>query len=514
MPAEGTRNRNAPPADPSPGAGPRSGLRWTDLHPAELILTGLLLAAFGAKAVWFALRISPAIPPDEVTWFGISELFSHSLLPPADSPASYRFGLVTHVPTLYFWLMGRLLAANVFGLSDLVFLRLCNVVLVFATLHSGWHLMRRVGAGPAARLLFLVLATNTLMFTFLAGTVSYDNLANLLAAAALYYAVAFLRDHRPADLLSCIVCLGLGGLTKITYLPFAFLLVVGGLLYERRNLGRLPTACRQILGERRPAVLLLGLAALILVGMNVKLYGTNLLRYHRLQVPMDKVVGLEAALQYRIFARDYIVRQYKQDKITFAEAVRMSRLIEHEGDRNGALYLLQVARQEKEQRRRTKKPAERLDRFHYGIAWLELMTHRIVGIMGHQVLFKRDAELVPYYLAALLALVLGIRRCCAADLAGMLPLFLLVAGGYALILMQMVNYKSYHGSGAIELALQGRYVFPVLIPAYGLLAHALVGRGPRAWQWLALTGVAVLFVTGEFPWFIQHAGAAWFQPRP
>ncbi len=487
--------------------------RWADLHPAELALTALLLIAFGVKACWFALRISPAIPPDEITWFGISRLFSQSLLPPADSPASYQFGLITHVPTLYFWLMGRLLSCNVFGLPDLVFLRLWNVPLAFGILHYGWHLLRRTGCGAEVRLLFLVLMTNTLMFTFLAGTVSYDNLANMLAAAALYYGCVFHLDRRPEDLLLCLVCLGLGGLTKISYLPFAFLLVVGGLIYERRHLNRLPAACQRLAREARPLLWSLFLAVLVLFALNLKLYGGNLLAYHRLQPPMDKVVGLEAALQYRIFARDYIVHQYKEGKISLAEAIRMTQRIKHEGDRNGALYLLQQAREDKMRLQQTRRPVERLDRFHYGVAWLELMTHRIVGIMGHQVLFKRDAELVPYYLVAIVAVVLGIRCVAAKDLGGMAPLLLFVAAGYALILMQLVNYKSYHGSGAIALALQGRYIFPVLVPAYGLTAHALSARGPRLWRWLALAVVAVIFIPGEFPWFLQHADASWFQPR-
>ncbi len=479
------------------------------LHPLELSATALLLTYFAVKTIWFAFRISPAIPPDEVTWFGISKLFSQSLLPPTDSPDSYQFGLITHVPTLYFFLMGRLLSCNVFGLSDLVFLRLCNVGLAFGTLHYGWHLLRRVTTNGIVRVLFLLLLTNTLMFTFLAGTVSYDNLANLLAAAALYYAVRFHQRRTATDFLILVIILALGGLSKITYLPFAFLVVVMVAFYERHNIARLPAACRTMLADRRPGIIVLSLLAVVLVAMNGKLYVGNLIAYQRLQPAMDQVLGLEAALQYRIFARNYIVRQYKSGKISFAEAVRMTSLIKHEGDRNGALYLLQQARQEKQE-----KSTQRLDRFHYAVVWVELMAHRIFGVMGHQVLFKDATELVPYYIVLLVALGLGIRRFQPHDLAGTLPLLLVVAGGYILIVMQMVNYKTYHGSGAIVLALQGRYLFPILVPAYALVSHALVGRGPRLWQWLALAGVAVLFVSGEFPWFLQHAGPEWFQPRP
>ena len=77
-----------------------------------LILIGLLavvLAYFACKAFYFCFRIRENIFPDEITHFGISELFARSLLPPVDSADSFALGLITHVPTLYYVLMGKLL---------------------------------------------------------------------------------------------------------------------------------------------------------------------------------------------------------------------------------------------------------------------------------------------------------------------------------------------------------------------------------------------------------------------
>ena len=41
---------------------------------------------------------------------------------------------------------------------------------------------------------------------------------------------------------------------------------------------------------------------------------------------------------------------------------------------------------------------------------------------------------------------------------------------YAMVLMWLVNYPNYQTYRYIELALQGRYLFPVLVPLYGLVA--------------------------------------------
>jgi len=246
---------------------------------------------------------------------------------------------------------------------------------------------------------------------------------------------------------------------------------------------------------------------IFLLALNVRLYRGNWLQYNALQAPMDKVVGLEAALQYRIFARDYIVRQFKQGKLSYTEAVRMTSIIKHQGDRNGALFLLQQALQEQAAK---KKP--RLDRFHYAFQWCEMVASRIYGVMGHRVLLKKPGELIPYYTIFLLALGLGIRLFSWQDLRGMTGLFLTVSAGYALIVMLLVNYRTYQHSGALVLALQGRYLFPVLVSFYALVAYYITARGSRTWQWLAAAGIAVVFLAGEFPWFLHHAGPEWFLP--
>jgi hypothetical protein len=81
---------------------------------------------------------------------------------------------------------------------------------------------------------------------------------------------------------------------------------------------------------------------------------------------------------------------------------------------------------------------------------------------------------------------------------------------YTTILMQVVNYGNYRGTGFSGLALTGRYVFPVLVPLYLLTAHALLSKMPRWWQLTAGLAIAVLFISGEFPWFLRMAGHEWY----
>ena len=112
-----------------------------------------------------------------------------------------QYGLVTNIPCLYYWTMGRLLAVNFFGIPDLLFLRLLNIPLAFATIYFVWRMLRLLTDDRLTQLLLIVAMTNTIMFSFLSAFVSYDNLTNLLAAMAVYYLLAFFQT-RSGDLMA------------------------------------------------------------------------------------------------------------------------------------------------------------------------------------------------------------------------------------------------------------------------------------------------------------------------
>ena len=76
--------------------------------------------------------------------------------------------------------------------------------------------------------------------------------------------------------------------------------------------------------------------------------------------------------------------------------------------------------------------------------------------------------------------------------------------------MQFVNYSAYSKSLSISLALQGRYLFPILIPFYGIVAYFLIKPFKRLFQVGVFLLISLFFVWGDFPYFIQNATPAWF----
>ena len=75
-------------------------------------------------------------------------------------------------------------------------------------------------------MVFAAMLGNTLMFTFLAGGVSYDNLANLFAAVGLFLALRLSLRWGMTDFYLLMVTITLGLLTKVTLIPYFILVVI------------------------------------------------------------------------------------------------------------------------------------------------------------------------------------------------------------------------------------------------------------------------------------------------
>jgi len=478
---------------------------------AEIICFSILMTYFGVKAMYFALRIRERIFPDEISWYGMVQVFSRSRFLPVDSPESYPFGLVTHIPTLYFFVMGKVLTLNVFGINDLFFLRVVNVGIGVVTILFAWRLCCLLTDQVLVRLLFLTMLTNTLMFTFLFGAVSYDNLANLFAVMAFYFFCLFSLRRQVLSLQFALISVLAGCLTKVTFLPLALLFAIALFWRERGSIQNVRKYIGTIFSLTIiKSQLIAWLVIVVMAGAGVTLYGGNWLKYSQLSPGSEAILSLENALKYRIAARNYVLGSYKKDSISLLEAQRLALQIREEADRQDTLMLLDIAREEKN-RKTSIEPV--MGRLEYSLAWLGAVFSKTFGILAHKSMPKEGwKEMGPYYTFVVIALfgfflrardgLTGLKNC------GFQLLF--VTCGYLFILMQFVNYSIYQAAGVLNLALQGRYTFPVLVPFYILCAYYFVVAWPQRLRlWLTAT-LGVFFVSGEFPWFLQQVTPDWF----
>jgi hypothetical protein len=182
----------------------------------------------------------------------------------------------------------------------------------------------------------------------------------------------------------------------------------------------------------------------------------------------------------------------------------MASEINHPGDRRATLYLLGLVRRHKAQ------PQALMTRGQYAVYWWHTMIQGLMGIVGHRTMLKPAAWIAVYhtlFLAALLILVGTWRRHQpAASLAEAGIVFV----AYALVLMWILNYPVYRQFYSPVLALQGRYLLPVIVPFYGLTACAFSEPLRGRLRILATVGLASFFIWGDFIYFLQHADAPWY----
>lgn len=469
----------------------------------------VLLAYFGFRLLYFALNVSSFVPPDEVTHAGICKVFARTFLLPDNSPETYEFGLVTNIPWLYYWIMGKLLHLNIFGLSDLVFLRLLNIPLAFGTVYFVRQTLLLLTDNRLTQLLVLVAMTNTAMFSLLSASVSYDNLVNLLAAMAVYFMMAFFSRRTAASLYAAGICQLAGCLTKVTFLPLALALDVLLAAYLLNSPGTLPGALKRHFRESGRRFLPLTLLLLFVLGLNLRLYGGNYLRYETLNPSMATVLSTEKAMNYRLDARGTIFNQYREGKISYMDALILTGEIKHPGDKADTFFLLMNYEKLK------RNPQLWLGPLQYSRVWIENMVATVFGIKAHLIMVKEPRFLIPFYAAAALA-ILGFLVRWRPREAGWIPLSLAaVICFYAGFIMYRINYDSYLNYGAPGLTLYGRYLFPLLAPCCVLASHYLLQlfRAGALRVTVALA-TALLFIAYDFPWFLLHATPEWYTWLP
>lgn len=492
----------------SSSAGDAREERFPSSRHLKWIVT-VLLVYFGLRLLYFATGISHYLPPDEVSHFGMSKIFSAVFLLPDNSPATYAYGLVTNSPWLYYWLMGKLLHLNFFGAPDLLFLRLLNIPLAFGTVYFVWRMLRLLTDDRLPQILLIAAMTNTLMFSFLSASVSYDNLTNLLAAMAVYYLLAFFKNRSGSLLAASILCQLAGCLTKTTFLPLVLALNVLLLIHEFRNLRLLPNALSAWFKAEARRGIVLTLAILVGLALNLQLYGGNYLRYGSLEPKMSQVLSLDIAMQHRTQARNEIFTLFREGRVSKEEALAMTERITHPGDQNDAVVLIEnYARTLNSGYKMLSPPA-------YVALWMLHMSGTIFGIKAHIGMENLGITFLPLAVLILLAGAAFLIRWRPRDAGGLSTCMAAIAAFYAIFLIYFVNYETYLYFRNIFIGMAGRYLFPVIGPIYVLSSFYLLRlfRGRNAQLAISLFA-ALIFLVSDFPFFLSHVTPEWFAALP
>lgn len=441
------------------------------------ILLVLMILYFTGTSLFVAFNLQRDIVPDEPYHVEVAIRFARTWGIPKNVTAAKNIGLyMRQSPYLSYWISGR--ALNLLNLlkpdpspwQQLVFLRLLNILFSIGTVIFTYLFSKELINNRWWQLLPVFVLTNTLMFVLLSSGVNYDNPANLFSIASLYYLLRVLNG-KPffPNSLGWLVLITTGTLVKETLLPLALAMAVVWIIFIVRNRKKID------LSElKHPRLIGLLVILLILIGANLALYGVNLLR-HR---------SLTSSCAY------YYTEEFC-DNTAFAQRRRELALSEEpnvfEAFRQGYPEPL---------------------RYAFDI-WIEAMLMKIFGIMGGARSYY-PISISYYHMLLYWMLALGFRyfRKTSFRNYSLVGIFIF----YALTLF-IKNYDIELAYGFIQVAHQGRYIFPVIGLGYSLFSYLLM-KVPHRWLRIPtlVASIALFFYGGPIRFFLyyQTVFAEWF----
>jgi hypothetical protein len=410
--------------------------KFWDNNDTKIILAVILLIFFGFS-IFIAFNIKLGIVNDEITHFDFSKQFSTTLGIPPELPEAYRYGVyITQRPYLFYWINGRVInIANFFSPSlsefqQLVILRTVNTFYGLGTILFCYLFAKELIKDKWWQLLPPFLLSNTIMFVFLSGGVSYDNLTNLLSMAGLFF-LARVFNHRPflTNSLAWIICIGLGTLTKYAVLPLGLAMTLTWFVFMLKNKNKIFPI--KLKGTK--SIVLSALMIIVIMG-NLAIYGYNLVVYNSLLPSCEDLLTKEKCEfdYYRLRNEKYGL----EGKLTILESIRL-------GYPNP---------------------------LHYLFYWVIRIMNNTFGIGSHksyQTMLRFVLHFILFFWTFSLAIV-NKKKLSFKNIS------LILIFAFLFFTVFIMNYKSELNSGFAHFAIHGRYLFPVIGILYVMFTKAIM----------------------------------------
>lgn len=422
-------------------------------HKAVLVLVMAYFMVFGL------IMVNHSGQPDQSMHEYYSSRYSETWGIPKDNPQSPFY--ITDNEYLYYWINGAALKLYHFlapvenRSTNRLLWRLISVALSSGTLYYIYQLSSKVTGNKFGGTLAAFLSANTLMFVFISGGVSYDNLMNLSSAAAIYHMVCILKREDYAKNTALMgIWLSLGSLSKSQVALLAFILFFIWLFYSIKNR-------KGINLHFTYTNIILAIICTLTFGLFLEFYGGNLIKYHRPIPSCKQVKDSEFCTNF-----SYRIPQYQ--KVDYGD------LWVKRNDIVGPIA-------------------------YFGNFWLyEGMINGIWGIVSHN-------TYVPRFTTSLQELLIIWAVLCMArywkkeDVISLVLLIIFISyTGYVFLM----NYNSELHYNFRHYAVQGRYLFPVLGAFLALLVNSFLSIRPLHLKRLTLSLAIILYFAGGLGTFI------------
>ena len=437
----------------------------------KILLYGIFLV-FIIFSIYLVFNIKIGISPDSSYHLEVSKAYSQTLSRPENTSDTFQWRDITRITYLFFWINGRILNINNGFINEVILLRIVNVIYSIGTVIVTYLLSKETFKNKWKRVLPIFLLTNTLMFVFLSSSINYDNLANLLSVLSILFFVKFVKSKIDIKyLLLMILFLCLGALTKFTVLPLAFILVILSVVDIFRK--------KELLKKIKIGKEFLLLLPILFFGfLNLELYGKNIIQYGGLEPDCNKILTHEQCLLNGVYYRDNVT--FQSTKI---DGVK------------GYISLI--------------TSGERVDPFRYFLKWLPNLTMKIYGIFADNSLFMPEPFwyiFILFFLIATILAVINFKKWDSID-KYLIVIFLF----YIAVLFLFQNYSMYLRFNHYYLALQGRYIFPVISIMYILFSKSLFSI-EKKWLRDSILVIYLLLLTYScIPFFLLNVPSWWMK---
>lgn len=454
----------------------------------------VVLALFVLQASWIALSAAYPQAFDEDFHFGIIRTYSHQWLPFMGSQPDQAdaYGAVARDPSfLYHYTMSfpyRVIHAVTGSVNaQVITLRFINIALFSLGLVLFYRLLRRVGLSRAVSGLAIFIVSFIPVAPQLAGQINYDNMLMPLAAWACLLALSVieqLRQRKPRvqTLLGLLaVCLA-AAMVKYEFMPIFLAIVLFLGWYGYRTLRGHFAAVRHDMGQQLRALSWLkrvGFAVVLiaLLGLFMQRDGYNAVRYHTIAPDCAQVLSTRQCSAYSVWIHDYLSHQ----KVVNHQAYVNHNPLAYLGEWIYWLWYRLFFAVNGPLQSFANYPPLPLPAAAFALLGIGSV---IVIVMQRRRLFKGRPELV--FLGTVVIIYL---------------LTLLVEG-----------YLKYRKTAVLEL-MNGRYLFPIMLPAAALAATAFgyaLTHHPRVRVVCATLLVICFLQGGGVLTFILRSDSSWY----
>jgi hypothetical protein len=397
--------------------------------------------------------------PDQRKHHYYSVRFSETWLIPEDDPKS-SFHIDGH-EYLYYWVNGA--ASKLYGVFDVnapfsthkSLWRFISVLMSVGTVFYVYRLTSRLTDNKFAGVLAGFFLANTLMFVFVSGGVSYDNLMNLCSAAAMYHLVSVLKGDNYIKHTALLGSwLGLGALAKDQVALLAFILFIVWLFYSIKNV-------KFIKFEFSRNNIILIVILTFSMGMFMGFYGGNLIKYQRPKPKCAQVKSVEVCTR-------------------FSYRAEQKREVDYERLWTNRNFIVGP--------------------FEYALnSWLFTQLNGIWGIVSHN-------TYVPKFTTSLHgALIIWMVFCFVRywNKEDTIPLILIVIIFSYIGYVFFMNYKNLLSYNFLyNYAVQGRYLFPVISAFLAVMVSSFLSIRPLLIRKITLSLAIILYFGGGLGTFL------------